>query len=103
MVPDPVAQVETGTGLVATLGRQIQARVCANQFFGSTTVGRIGVENDTTNQGRRSGHFLAGNRDQPKASNLLIGEPRWSSKIKIEVTGQVLAVAVGEGRAEEEI
>lgn len=30
MVPYPVAQVETGTGLVATLRRQVQADVCAN-------------------------------------------------------------------------
>jgi len=70
MVPYPVSQVETGTGLVATLGRQIQAHVRADQFFGSTTIGRIGVENvaghfarelsdlefnDTTNGRRRSG------------------------------------------------
>jgi hypothetical protein len=39
MVPYPVTQVEPGTRLVATLGRQIQAYVRADQFFGSTTIG----------------------------------------------------------------
>ena len=41
MVPYPIAQVETGTGLVATLRRQIQAHVRTDQFFVSTTGGRI--------------------------------------------------------------
>jgi hypothetical protein len=61
MLPYPVAEVETGTGLVATLGRQIQANVCANQFFGPTTVGRIGVEDVTGRvlvEHTDAGHFL---------------------------------------------
>jgi hypothetical protein len=61
MVPYPVAQVETGACLVATLGRQIQAHVGTHQFFGSTTVGRIGVENVAGRilvEHTDAGHFL---------------------------------------------
>ena len=61
MVPYPVAQVETGTGLVAALWHQIQAHVCADQFFGSAAVGRIGVENVAGRvlvEHAQAGHFL---------------------------------------------
>src|SRR3984957_12251376 len=61
MVPYPIAQVETGTGLVATLGRQIQAHVGADQFFGSASVGRIGMENVAGHvlvEHAQAGHFL---------------------------------------------
>jgi hypothetical protein len=76
MVPYPVAQVETGTGLVATLGRQIQAHVRTDQFFVSTTVGLIGMENVA------GPSLMLGRREQHDFSNTPLGTAisKWRSE-----------------------
>src|SRR5258708_6040065 len=45
MMPYPVRHSEMGTGLVAALGCQVQAHVCADQLFVPPAVSRIGMEN----------------------------------------------------------